>query len=252
MAKLILSMDGLVLKEIELDRERITIGRRPYNDIQINNLAISGEHAVIVTILNDSFLEDQNSTNGTLVNGKPIKKRVLHHNDVISMGKYTLKFLKVPNEAQRLTEEKRIEMDVPLIGYSRRGQDGVASDVGIASSIGAATAFSASVSTDDPIQATTVVVSTASETNAQAVLCILSGSNKGKEFPLVKSSTSLGKPGIQVANITRQPQGHVLSHVEGVRKPNVNGAPIGDEGQLLGSGDEIEISGVRMRFLLKS
>src|SRR5437899_1674196 len=65
MAKLILSMDNLVLKEIALAKERTTIGRKPHNDIQIDNLAVSGEHAVIVTILQDSFLEDLGSTNCT-------------------------------------------------------------------------------------------------------------------------------------------------------------------------------------------
>src|SRR5688572_12985528 len=93
MAKLILSMDGLVLKEIPLTRERTSIGRKPHNDIQIDNLAVSGEHAVIVTILNDSFLEDLGSTNGTVVNGNPIKKHFLQNNDVIELGKYKLKFV---------------------------------------------------------------------------------------------------------------------------------------------------------------
>ena len=93
MAKLILSMDGLVLKEIALNKERLSIGRKPHNDIQIDNLAISGEHAVVVTILNDSFLEDLNSTNGTLVNGQPIKKHILRNNDVIELGKYKLKYM---------------------------------------------------------------------------------------------------------------------------------------------------------------
>src|SRR5262249_45734388 len=93
MAKLILSMDGLVLKEIPLTKERTTIGRKPHNDIQIDNLAVSGEHAVIVTILNDSFLEDLGSTNGTVVNGNPIKKHFLQNNDVIELGKYKLKFM---------------------------------------------------------------------------------------------------------------------------------------------------------------
>ena len=93
MAKLILSMDGLVLKEIPLTKERTTIGRKPHNDIQIDNLAVSGEHAVIVTILNDSFLEDLGSTNGTIVNGNPIKKHFLQNNDVIELGKYKLKFV---------------------------------------------------------------------------------------------------------------------------------------------------------------
>src|SRR5262249_5882323 len=93
MAKLILSMDGLVLKEINLTKERTTIGRKPHNDIQIDNLAVSGEHAVIVTILQDSFLEDLGSTNGTVVNGQSIKKHFLQNNDIIELGKYKLKYL---------------------------------------------------------------------------------------------------------------------------------------------------------------
>ena len=93
MAKLILSMDGLVLKEIALTKERMSIGRKPSNDIQIDNLAISGEHAAVVTILNDSFLEDLNSTNGTLVNGQLAKKHFLKNGDVIELGKYKLKYV---------------------------------------------------------------------------------------------------------------------------------------------------------------
>ena len=73
MAKLHFLLDGNPMGEFELDKERITIGRRPSNQIHIDNLAVSGEHAVIVTIGNDSFLEDLNSTNGTMVNGKAIK-----------------------------------------------------------------------------------------------------------------------------------------------------------------------------------
>ena len=93
MAKLIMSLDNAVIREVPLDKERFTIGRKPHNDIQIDNLAVSGEHALIVTILNDSFLEDLGSTNGTLVNGNPIKKHILHSNDVIEIGKYKLKFV---------------------------------------------------------------------------------------------------------------------------------------------------------------
>src|SRR5690606_32091628 len=93
MAKLILSMDGLVLKEIALTKERTTIGRKPHNDVQIDNLAVSGEHAVIVSILNDSFLEDLGSTNGTLVNGQTVKKHFLQSNDVVELGKYKLKYI---------------------------------------------------------------------------------------------------------------------------------------------------------------
>src|SRR6478736_4135460 len=93
MAKLILSLEGSVIREIPIDKERIMIGRKPSNEIQIENLAVSGEHACIVTILNDSFLEDMGSTNGTLVNGNPIKKHILQNNDVIEIGKYKLKYV---------------------------------------------------------------------------------------------------------------------------------------------------------------
>ncbi len=108
MAKLILSMDGLVLKEIPLAKERITIGRKPHNDIQIDNLAVSGEHAVIVTILADSFLEDLGSTNGTFVNGKTVKKHFLQNNDVIELGKYKLKYMSdvLPGAAKAADFEK--------------------------------------------------------------------------------------------------------------------------------------------------
>src|SRR2546429_2457923 len=108
MAKLILSMDGLVLKEIALTKERTTIGRKPHNDIQIDNLAVSGEHAVIVTILQDSFLEDLGSTNGTVVNGQPIKKHFLQNNDIIELGKYKLRYVNeaVAGEAKAADFEK--------------------------------------------------------------------------------------------------------------------------------------------------
>ncbi|GHT90005.1 hypothetical protein FACS1894101_1790 [Betaproteobacteria bacterium] len=275
MAKMVLSMDGLVLKEIELDKERITIGRRPHNDIQINNLAISGEHAAVVTILNDSFLEDLNSTNGTLVNGKPIKKRVLHHNDAITLGKYTIKFLSDPKAKQ--AEEGRIEMDAPLSeGYSKRATNsnvtsgvgvssnstGNASNIGAASSIGTATGFSGSNSAGAADEAAKTLTLTEREANliagtvtdpgAMAMLRILSGTNKGKELPLLKSSTTLGKPGVQVANIILQPQGYMLQHIEGAQTPLVDGNPIsGEEPRLLNDGEEIEIYGIRMRFVLR-
>src|SRR5471030_871245 len=92
MAKLILSVDGQVLKEYQLSKERTLIGRKPHNDIPIDNLAVSGEHAAIITILNDSFIEDLGSTNGTMVNGKPVKKHFLQNNDVVEIGKHKLKY----------------------------------------------------------------------------------------------------------------------------------------------------------------
>ena len=93
MARLILSLDGQVLAEYNMTKERYTIGRLPDNDVRIDNAAVSGHHSLIINILNDSFLEDLNSTNGTYVNGKLIKKHALQHSDVITVGHHQLRFV---------------------------------------------------------------------------------------------------------------------------------------------------------------
>jgi len=114
-AKLILSMDGAVMKEYPLNKERTTIGRKPHNDIVIDNLAVSSEHAAIVTILNDSFLEDLDSTNGLAVNGTPTKKHFLQNNDVIEIGKYKLKYLNdQPTQTSAADFEKTMVLRAPV------------------------------------------------------------------------------------------------------------------------------------------
>ena len=95
MAKLILSLEGSVIREIPLNKDRVTIGRKPQNDIQIENLAVSGEHARIVTILKDSFLEDLGSTNGTLVNGTRIERAErLRFGDELAIGRIAMRIEK--------------------------------------------------------------------------------------------------------------------------------------------------------------
>jgi hypothetical protein len=93
MAKIIVAKGDTVLQEMDLSKERITIGRRSYNDVVIDDLVISGEHAVIVTEKGDSFLEDLNSTNGTQINGQPVRKHFLRDQDVIVLAQYTLTYL---------------------------------------------------------------------------------------------------------------------------------------------------------------
>ena len=209
MAKLILSMDGLVLKEITLTKERTTIGRKPHNDIQIDNLAVSGEHAVIVTILNDSFLEDLGSTNGTLVNGQPIKKHFLQPNDVIELGKYKLKYI---NEAPKAAAAADFEKTMVL----RPGTMPRPAPAPVQTS--AAAASMATAATAAPAQAPAPAAPA-----RQGAIQLLSGANVGKELLLTKALTTLGKPGVQVAVITRRPQGYFITHVEGANFPVVNG-----------------------------
>src|SRR5262252_7210484 len=93
MGKLVVSLDGVVIKEVQIIKDKTTLGRRPYNDIVIDNLAVSGEHAVLQMVGQDVFIEDLNSTNGTYINGKAVKKQLLAHNDTVEIGKYKIKYL---------------------------------------------------------------------------------------------------------------------------------------------------------------
>ena len=230
MAKLILSMDGLVLKEIPLNKERLSIGRKPHNDIQIDNLAISGEHAVVVNILNDSFLEDLNSTNGTLVNGQPVKKHFLRNNDVIELGKYKLKYM---TDLQSGAAASDFEKNVAT-------RSGVLRPPG-----------ELQLAPTDIMTRSNIGVVPPSPSIPAAAIQLLNGPNVGKELDLTKTLTTLGKPGLQVAVIARRPHGYFITHVEGRQFPIVNGVMLDAQARPLKDHDVIEIAGIKMEFFLK-
>jgi hypothetical protein len=240
MAKLILSMDGLVLKEVPLTKERTTIGRRPHNDIVIDNLAVSGEHAVIVTILNDSFLEDLGSTNGTMVNAQPIKKHFLQNNDMVELGKYKLKFVA---DAPRPTSANDFEKTMVL-------RPNMMPKPPAPPSAPAATPGYNPTSTQ-PHGTPAGSATPAPATGPQAVIQILNGPNAGKELQLTKALTTLGRPGVQVAVITRRPQGYFITHVEGASFPVVNGKSLSLEAHALNNHDILELSGTKMEFFFR-
>lgn len=258
MAKLILSMDNLVLKEIPLDKERTTIGRKAQNDIQIDNLAISGAHAVVVTILHDSFLEDLDSTNGTFVNGKQIKKHFLQNNDVIELGKYRLKYVKELSHAVAQEDfEKTMVLRPDMMrkaaepGTAGVGAPSMLPPVNLAPPVEAPAAPAA---TSPTIPAATVPPPAPAHAPADlpvGAIQVLTGSNAGRTLDLVKSITTLGKPGVQVAVIARRPHGYFLTHVEGPRFPQVNGAPIDIQAHALKNHDIVELAGVKMEFFLR-
>jgi len=260
MAKLILSMDGLVLKEIPLAKERTTIGRKPHNDIQIDNLAVSGEHAVIVTIMNDSFLEDLGSTNGTLVNGQPIKKHFLQNNDVIELGKYKLKYMAEPATSSEKTDFEKTMVLRPsamrAVAEQARAMVGAApADAAAATRAAAAHQVVAGASAAGSAERTAARPASPAGPSSRVplgVIQLLSGANAGKELELVKPLTTLGRPGVQVAVLTRRPQGYFITHVEGAQQPSVNGKPIGTAPHPLKDHDLIELAGVKMEFYLKS
>ncbi|MBP6404175.1 MAG: FHA domain-containing protein [Proteobacteria bacterium] len=221
MPKMIVSIDGVVIKEVQLTKDRTTLGRRPYNDIVIDNLAVSGEHAVLQMTGNEVYLEDLNSTNGTYVNGKAVKKQLLQNNDTVEIGKYKIKYI---NEAASAGFEKTMVI--------KAGGAGLAVPPPAASP--AASAATAPV---------------AEGAGPNGSIKVLSGAAAGREVPLVKVVTTIGKPGVAVAAITKRQNGFVVAHVEGANKPTLNGAPIGGEPVLLKNGDLLELAGTQMQFV---
>ncbi len=217
MPKMIISIDGVVIKEAQLTKDRTTLGRRPYNDIVIDNLAVSGEHAVLQLGPDGVLIEDLNSTNGTYVNGKAIKRQALQNNDTVEIGKYKIRFV---TEASLGHHEKTMMV--------RPG--GVAGGV-------APPAAAPGASAAGPAD------------GLRAIIKVTSGAAAGREVPLVKVVTTIGKPGVAVAAITRRPQGFVLAHVDGDRQPLLNGEPVSTEPVPLRNGDALELAGTQMQFV---
>jgi pSer/pThr/pTyr-binding forkhead associated (FHA) protein len=225
MARLILSLDGQVMAEYNMNKERYTIGRLPDNDIRIDNPAVSGHHSLIINILNDSFLEDLNSTNGTYVNGKLIKKHALQHGDVITVGHHQLRFVE-DDDAQQDEFEKTM-----VIQPSARPVD----------KMQAATGETAARRT----------LGNGAAAMKKARLQVLSGAFAGRELELTKTLTTLGRPGVQVAAITRRSEGYFIVHVDSEPDndyPLVNGVPIGAQARKLVDNDVIQLAGVKMGF----
>jgi predicted component of type VI protein secretion system len=250
MAKLILSLDGSVIREFPLDKERITIGRKAQNDVQIENLAVSSEHACIVTILNDSFLEDLGSTNGTLVNGNPIKKHILQNNDLIEIGKYKLKYVNDgPVAAQPSGED--FERTMVLRPAAAPPRPAAAPPPALAPAEEQQAAPEAVTVRMPVAEPASVATPAPAPAVLQACIQIMSGPGAGKELLLTKNLTTLGKPGVQVAVITKRPQGYFITHVEGAKFPVLNGRTLDTQAHALGDHDLIEIAGVKMEFFFK-
>ena len=235
MAKLTVTFQDRVMAEHELDKEEMTIGRKPENDIQIDNLAVSGRHARIITILNDSFLEDQNSTNGTYVNGALIKKHALQNGDVITIGKHTLSYTN--EQASQGQFERTMVIRPDAAGMPEKENT---TNESLDRSVGQ---LGAELVAESERQAS-------EQPARRARLHVVSGANAGKELELTKALTTLGKPGVQVAAITRRAQGYYLIQIEGgaQSRPTVDGEPIGSDARPLQDGSVIEVAGVKMEF----
>ncbi len=229
MSRLILSLDGQVLAEYNMTKERYTVGRLPDNDVRIDNPAVSGHHSLIINILNDSFLEDLNSTNGTYVNGRLIKKHALQHGDVITIGQHQIKF------ADENADDAANEEFEKTMVINPRTQNEVALSHARAAVEEAAGGKSGS--TGVPMRV--------------ARLQVLTGQFAGRELELVKALTTLGRAGGQVVAITRRSDGYYIVQVSGQgtdTSPTVNGDILGGNARRLEDSDVIELAGVKMGF----
>ena len=232
MGKLVVSLDGVVIKEVQITKDKTTLGRRPYNDIVIDNLAVSGEHAVLQMVGADVFIEDLNSTNGTYINGRAVKKQLLNHNDTVEIGKYKIKYL-----VDESSDYERTTIVRPGSNALRAGQ------------------ASAPMRPQSGFAGNPVVGVPAASAPAQAsqsaLIKVLNGVAAGREVMLTKVVTTVGKPGVQVASITRRPTGYNLAHVEGAVRPHINGVALVGDSVPLRNGDVIELAGTQMQFIVR-
>ncbi len=214
MPKMIVSIDGVVIKEVTLAKDRTTLGRRPYNDIVIDNLAISGEHAVLHMIGTEVHVEDLGSTNGTYVNARAVKKQALAHNDIVEVGKYKIRYLAITEPVEQAPDVQR-----------------------------AAPVISAPI----PLTTGPTVVATLQGGIHPAAIRVLSGTGAGREMSLEKVVTTIGKPGIAVAAVTRRLHGYVIAPIDG--GTTLNGEKLGSEAVTLQDGDVLELGGTKMQFI---
>jgi FHA domain len=217
MAKIIVSLDDNLIKVVPLDKDRMTLGRRPYNDIVVDNLAVSGEHAALQIIGHDYFIEDLNSTNGTYINEQKVKRQILKNGDTIEIGKYAIKYVQDSAGSQSKSQTP------------------------------------AEISFDDkdakPAEEKRPLFEQTKFAEAYVAIKILSGASAGKELPLVKIVTTIGKPGEAVIAITKRPKSYMVAHVEGATRPTLNGVSFGIDAVPLKNGDLFELAGAAMQFI---
>lgn len=220
MPKMIISIDGAVMGQVALAKDRTTLGRRAYNDIVIDNPAVSGEHAVLhMSGGGEVEIEDLHSTNGTYINGHVVQKRRLKDNDVIDIGGCRIHF--------------RARSNLAVDGAAANGGNGHA----------AGNDFSDAIPLSSPPTEAGALVEL-----GVPVLRVLSGSDQGQEISLQKVVTTIGKPGVAVAVVTRRRQGYVAASVMGA--VTLNGAPLGTDAVGLQERDVIELGGAtRMEFV---
>lgn len=218
MAKLILTLDGAVIREYEIDKDSISIGRKHGNDIQLNDLTISGRHALITTLGEHAYVDDLGSTNGTLLNGARIAKSQLNHGDTIQTGNYQFTYFCEDSSDYEPTMFLRAEIE-----------DTQVMDMG-------------------------AVTKTETRGEPLAGVRIINGPLSQKVLELRKPFNTLGFNGDKLAMISRSAEGYTISAIRHAKPhspdtaPMLNGQPIDVDPVKLNDHDTLELAGTQMEF----
>lgn len=211
MPQLVISVEGVEIKHVRLQKDRTTLGRRPYNDIVLDNMLVSGEHCVFeLQGIADVYVKDLGSTNGTYINGQMIKSRqLLRDNDVVAIGNFRIQFLAASMHEKPNPDKPTMAMSLDSLGLP--GTSGA----------------------------------------LLASLKVLSGTSGGLEVPVVKAVMTMGQPGVAVVAISHRRDGYYVAHMSGKTVPTLNGKPIGVQAVALADHDVLNLAGTEMEFLLK-
>lgn len=227
MAKLIVTRHGAVAGNHFIDEAAFAIGAAEGNDLRLDGAGVSRDHARIVTIGNDSILEDLGSTNGTLVNGRPVTRHILQHDDVIEIADWQIRY-----RSHKVKEGAPFDRTLVTQAIVPEGLEPT-EPVGVHVKVTAA--LGRPWRAGDPV----------------GVMKALDGPHAGQEIELLRILRTFGVPGKQVVVVNRRPQGWFVTHVEGHRPARLNNRPIGPEPLPLKPDDVLEVAGRRMRFLLR-
>ncbi len=244
---------GTVLGERVLDREKIRIGRRPDNDIQLDDLSVSNEHALVTTIRNDSFIQDLNSMNGVRVNGRLIRHHHLQPDDEVTIGRFTLKYVHEPwvEPAPSWLAPSSRELKQATIRAVAGEVDDTLFQVEGAAELGLVTELPDTEIQSPPAIDRPTTVPADGRPVGTGHLRLLAGPGAGRETALTRPVTTLGKPGIQTAVITRRGGRYFLGLAEGDSYPQINGVEVGATPQPLNDHDVLDIAGVRLEFFYR-
>jgi hypothetical protein len=225
MAKLVLSSGGSILHQRFLDKERLSVGRDPRNQMVIDDPAVAMEHAVIIPVGNDHILEDLQSETGTFVNGARASRHILQHGDVIEIGAFYLRYLN-----PRASAEADLDRTMLISGLRGRGD--------------ASPAESPAPQEEPRVPA----VHSTRVRFPKGSIIVLAGGEVGAVIELDRVVSTFGRVDADMAVITRRPHGYFITQVHGRRRVRVNGRSIGKDAQALAHGDLIEVAQLKLEF----